>query len=104
MNEVKITSKTSFLKIMGANPINRVIDFLIENERDSWSMVEISKNANVGYSTLKLILPKMLKTELIIITKEIGKIKLYTINKENIIVKKLFALHKEIMLAEIQKV
>ncbi len=104
MNEIKLSSRTSFLKIMGANPINRVLDFLIENERTSWSMVEISKNANVGYSTLKIILPKMLETNLIKVVKKIGKIKLYVINKESSIVKKLFLLHKEIMLTEIQKV
>lgn len=94
--EIKQTTKTSFLKVMGANPINKTLDFLIENERDSWTMAEISKNAGVGYSTLKLVLPKLLKNELIFIDKQIGKLKLYKINKENKIVSKLYLLHNTI--------
>lgn len=96
MPEIKNLAKTFFLEIMGASPMNRVLDFLIENDRTSWSMVEISKNAGVGYSTLKLILPRLEKNKLILVDKQIGKIKLYKINKEDSIVKKIYSLHKEI--------
>lgn len=98
MEEIKLTAKTSFLNVMGINPINRVLDFLIENDRESWAMVEISKKARVGYSTLKIILPKMEENKLIIITKKIGKTKLYSINKDSEIIKKLYALYKVITL------
>ncbi|MBU3897083.1 MAG: hypothetical protein KJ697_04090 [Nanoarchaeota archaeon] len=87
--------KTSFLEVMGDSPINKVIDFLIENDRESWSMIEICKNANVGYSTLKLILPQLLKYDLIIIKKTVGKINFYQINKESIIVKRIYSLYEE---------
>lgn len=103
MKEKKENINTSFLKIMGNSPINKVLDFLIENERESWSMNEISENANVGYSTLKLILPKIVKNNLVYIKKEIGKIKLYTINKENAIVKKIYDLYKTINKSEIER-
>ena len=86
---------------MGANPTNRIIDFLIENDRDSWTMKEISENANVGYSTLKIILPRLLKRELIIIKKIIGTSKLYSINKENPVVKKIYELYNTINVQEI---
>lgn len=103
MVEIKLKSKTSFLIVMGASPINRILDFLIENERESWSMIEISKNAGVGYATLKLILPRLLKNGLITIKKQIGKIKLYSINKENPVAKKLFGLHEEIAIKEMER-
>ena len=96
MSELKLITNTSFLEVMGDSPINKVIDFLIENDRESWSMNEISENANVGYSTLKLLLPKMIKDDMISITKEIGKIKLYTINKKSSIIKKIYNLYHEI--------
>lgn len=101
-NEIKLSTKTSFLRVMGANPINRVLDFLIENDRESWTMIEISKNANIGYSTLKLILPKLLKNKLIIIQKQIGKTKLYAVNKDNIIVKKIYELYNQINITQIK--
>jgi predicted transcriptional regulator len=93
-------SKTFFLKVMGANPINRVLDFMIENERESWAITEISKQANVGYSTLKILLPKMEKNNLLKITKQVGKLKLYTIHKENPIVAKIYELHNQIILQQ----
>ena len=87
---------------MGKNPINRILDFLIENDRDSWNMVEIRDNANVGYSTLKQILPKMLNSKLIKITKTVGKSNLYMINKNSEIVNKIYELHKKIIESEIE--
>lgn len=102
MNERTENSKTFFLKIMGANPVNRVLDFMIENERDSWAITEISKFAKVGYSTLKVLLPKMQSNGLLKITKKVGKLKLYTINKDNPVVKKIYNLHNQINLQTIE--
>ncbi len=97
----EIMPKTSFLKIMGATPVNRVIDFLIENDRDSWTMKEISDNANIGYSTLKIILPRMIKREIITIKKKVGTSNLYVINKENPVVNKIYELYNTINKQEI---
>lgn len=97
MVQVTLKSKTAFLKIMGANPRNRILDFLIENKRESWTMIEIRDNANVGYATLKLILPEMEKEGLIKVTKIVGRSKLYTINNDSSIVEKIESLHQEII-------
>lgn len=85
---------TIFLEVMGKSPVNKVLDFLIENERDSWTMREISEGRNVGYSTLKILLPRMVRHKLIIITREVGKTKLYKINKENDIIRYLYKIYK----------
>lgn len=97
MGEVKLKTKTSFLNVMGANPTNRILDFLIENKRESWAMVEIRDNANVGYSTLKIIIPRMEKMGLIKVVKKVGTSKFYTINEESPIIKKIESLHREII-------
>lgn len=78
---------TAFLDIMGKSPVNKVMDFLISNERASWTMKDISIGRNVGYSTLKIVLPKMVENKLIKVDRKIGKIKFYRINKENEIAK-----------------
>jgi len=98
-----MSGATSFLEVLGDSPTNKVLDFLIENDRTSWSMNEIRDNANVGYSTLKLILPIMLKNDLIEVDKKIGKIKLYVIKKDGKIVKKIYELYNEINTLEINK-
>ena len=89
-------SQTLLLEVLGASPPMRVLDFLIENERTSWSLIEISKNAKVGYSTLKLIIPTLLKAGLIKVDRTIGRVKLYIIVKNNGIVQKLSSLRNTI--------
>lgn len=103
MRALKEDIETSFIRVMGSSPVNKVIDFLIENDRESWSMNEISENAEVGYSTLKLLLPELEKIGIIKATKKIGKIKLYAMDKGNPIVDKLYLLHKTISVAEMEK-
>ncbi len=84
---------TVFLEVMGKSPINKVFDFLIENDRASWTMKDISQGRNIGYSTLKMLLPKMVDSNLILVDREIGKIKFYKINKGNEIVKHVYKIY-----------
>lgn len=95
---------TLFLEVMGASPINKVFDFLIENERTSWSMNEISENMNVGYSTLKILIPKMLRNNLLVIDRKIGKIKLYKLNKENEIIKLVYGIYNKVYQTELKRI
>jgi len=95
--------KTNFIHVMGDSPINRVLDFLIENDRESWTMVEIRDGANVGYSTLKIILPELLENQLIFVSKTVGKSRLFKINKENVVIKKLYELYNTINENEIKR-
>jgi hypothetical protein len=92
-NEIKLKTQTNFAEVTGDSPNIRLIDFLIENDRDSWTMVEIKNNANIGYSTLKIILPRLLKMNIVEVKKKVGKSKLYAINKNNEIVKKIYELY-----------
>ena len=99
-------TKTNFLEIIGDSPTTRVIDFLIENDRDSWTLIEIKNNAGIGYSTLKILMPKLLEYDLLEIKKIVGKSKLYTINKNNEIVRKLYELYNisnKVVLKRLQK-
>lgn len=104
IKENEFLDTTSFLEIMGNTPLNRVLDFLIENDRESWTMFEISKNAKVGYSTLKIILPKLLEQGLVIVPRKIGMSKLYTMDKESPITNKIYSLYKAINLLQLEKV
>lgn len=88
---------------MGDNPSNRVLDFLIENDRDSWTMIEIRDGARVGYSTLKQLIPKLKKSKLIIVKKKVGKSELLIINKNNSIVKRIYELYNTINESEIKR-
>ena len=66
-------------------------------------MLEISEHARVGYSTLKIIIPRLVKDKLIVIKRTVGKSHLYAINKGNPIVEGIYNLYNKINKEEIRK-
>jgi len=80
--------KSIFLKLFGESPINKVLDFLIIFDSFDYSMIDISEKAEVGYTTLKSLLPELVKRKILVITRISGKSKMYGLNKENEIVKR----------------
>lgn len=77
-----------FLETFGDTPILRVLDFLIVNEDFDYSMTDIADNSEVGYATLKIFWPRLEKNNIIILTRTIGKAKLYKLNVANPVIKK----------------
>ncbi len=80
--------KSIFLKLFGESPINKVLDFLIIFNKFDYSMIDISEKAEVGYTTLKSLLPELVKRKILIITRISGKSKMYGLNNEEEIVKR----------------
>ncbi len=103
MSEVILETNTNFIGVLGSNPTSRILDFLVENDRESWAMTEISEQSRVSYPSVKLIIPKLLEMEIIKIEKEVGRIKFYRVNLDNPITKKLKELRNTINKAEIEK-
>lgn len=95
--------KTIFQETLGDAPQVKILNFLIENERTSWSLIEIKDNTNTGYATLKYMLPKMLKKNLVIIDKKVGKTNLYKINLDNEAIKHLKEFDWNITKKEVMK-
>ena len=78
---------STFLKIFGDTPILRVMDFLIIHKEFDYSMKDLAKFSGVGYSTLKLFWPKLEQNKIVIMTREVGKAKMYQLNINNLSVK-----------------
>ena len=92
MQLLKANTQTKLRRILGDNPTVKTIEFFIENDRTNWTLTEIAGSSDLAYASLKLIVPKLLKTRLIKIDKTIGKAKLYRINRDSTIVKELYNL------------
>ena len=86
------------LQYLGKNPELRVIDFLLENTLFDFSKKEILEEIGMSKSTLYRILPKLLRMEIIRITRRIGKAPLYQINVESPVVKDLWNIEKTLIL------
>ncbi|MBI5065332.1 hypothetical protein HZA97_03775 [Candidatus Woesearchaeota archaeon] len=79
---------SAFLEVVGESPVFKVLDFLTVNDDFDYSMTDIAKLSEVGYSTLKLFWPKLEEEKLVIPTRVVGKAKMYKLNYQNIAVKK----------------
>ena len=98
------TQKSFFLQYLGDNPRMRILDFLMDNLAHDFSLPQIAEGSNVAYTTLIDILPKLLKQEIIMETRKIGKSRLYKINLDNPIAKALFVIDMKLSEVAIEKV
>ena len=83
---------TVFRDFVGDYPGIRLLEFLIEGRFFDYTLTDISEKPGVSWRTLNRIWPKFVKNKIVIITRKIGKIKLYKLNMENPAVIKLVEL------------
>ncbi len=94
--------KSLFLKKQGSTPKNKVLDFLITYSELDYSLKEIAKHSEAGYSTVKILIKKLVKDKWVIPTRKISKIKLYKLNVNNPEVKKFIEFYWEVIENEIR--
>ena len=85
--------KSIFLECFGDTPQLRILDFFIGNYFFDFPLTEIARESNVSYNSLKSILPTLLKTDILVKTRRIGKSDYYKLNTENIFIKNLMKLN-----------
>jgi len=90
--------KSLFIEYFGDYPLIRIIDFLLEDYLFDYPKKYIAKNSGVAWNTFKKIFYRLVENGLVINTRKVGKSEMYQINKNNIIVQKLFEINKALML------
>jgi len=95
--------KTSFALVFGEAPIARVIDFLIDNQEFDYSLTDIAKGAEVGWTTLHQFWPELVKIGVVKKTRKIGRAELYKLDLESPLVKKLIEIDMLVSKQLIQK-
>jgi hypothetical protein len=82
-----------FIRELGIkSPMLKVLDFLMDNEAFDYSKTEIAEGTNLSRATLFKVWSKLEALDLITATREVGRAKMYKLNKGNPIVKKLMEL------------
>jgi len=94
---------TIFREALGDSPVIRVLDFLIEGRGLDYSLTDIAENANIGWMTLHRIWDNLLRLNLVVPTREIGRAKLFKLNEENPAVEKLIRLYDTLLYLETEK-
>ena len=74
------------------HPIVKIIDFLIENKLFDYSKKQITEEAGMSKATLFKYFPKLEEAELVKLSRKFGKTKLYKINTESKVVKRILDL------------
>ena len=99
--------KSSFRLIFGGSPIVKVIDFFLDNREFDYSLTDIAKNSDIGWSTLHGFWKDFVKIGIVTKTRRIGRAELYKLNINSPVVKKLIDLDgdisKKLMQEEIDK-
>ena len=94
MNNMK--EKSSFRIVFGDSPIVKVIDFFLDNSEFDYSLTDIAKNADIGWSTLHQFWNDIVKLGIVVKTRKIGRAELYKLNSSNSIVKRLIELDNDV--------
>lgn len=94
--------KSLFIELLGDSPSIKVLDYLLTERELDFSISDMARNAGIGRATLYRIWNQLIKNELIIPTRTIGKSKLYKLNVENPKIKKLMEIDDMLILEELR--
>jgi|SRR3989344_2018202 len=92
-----------FIGFMGDSPTIRILDYLLTERDLDFSITDIAKNAGIGRATLYRIWGDLIKNKIIVFTREVGKSKLYKLNKEHIAIQKLLEIDNALILEDLRK-
>lgn len=96
-------TKSLFIEFMGDSPTIRVLDYLLTERDLDFSITDMAKNAGIGRTTLYRIWDGLTKNKIIVSTRVIGKAKLYKLNKNKFVIKKLIEIDDRLMLEDLKK-
>lgn len=78
-------------------PLFRIVDFLVENKGLDFTKKEITHGAEISKATLFNYWPELENYRIVRITRSFGKTKLYMLNTENPVVKKILELESTLI-------
>lgn len=90
MTNIKKTYESIGLeKLFTCSATAKIIDVLWEYQNIDLTLTDISDEAGIHYTTLMKTLTELEKYGLVTMTRQVGNAKLYQINKDDIVVKRL---------------
>ncbi len=80
-------NESNLIRFFGGNPFNRILDVLMDNIGEAYTKKEIQELAGISKAAFFNHWPKVEELNLVKVTREIGRTKLFTLNKTNKLVK-----------------
>ncbi|MBU4283697.1 MAG: hypothetical protein KJ968_01195 [Nanoarchaeota archaeon] len=95
--------KSLLLQLTGEMPLFKIIDFLVENKGMDFDKSNIAEGADISRASLFNYWDELEKHEIVKVTRQFGKTKLYTLNSKSVITKKILELEKALILDTLEK-
>jgi len=96
--------KSLFLEFVGDGPLARILDVLIDELDMDLTKKDIAEKTELSRTTVFNHWPELEKFGVVKETRRFGKTKLYTLNRENLVVQKLLTLESALIKQDIKKV
>ena len=95
--------KSLLLQLTGEMPLFKIIDFLVENKGMDFTKSDIAKGAEISRASLFNYWKALEIYGIVRVTRQFGKTKLFTLNLESMITKKILELEKALILGALEK-
>ena len=92
-----------FLELEGNTVRNRLWSFLIVHSEFDYSMKDIAKFSDVSYTSLKETWKEFIERKIVVHTRNVGKAKMYKLNRNNPQVEKFIDYYWSVVNSEIDK-
>lgn len=89
--------KSLLIQLTGEMPLFKIMDFLVDNKGMDFSKKDIAEGADISKASLFNYWPELEKYNIIKITRIFGKTKLYTLNTESPVTKKILELESTLI-------
>ena len=89
--------KSLLVRFLGENPIFKIVDFLIENKGTDQTKKQIIEGAGISRASLFNHWKQIEEQGIVLVTRQFGKTKLYTLNVKNPVTQKIIELEKTLI-------
>lgn len=96
-------NESVFLDVVGDSSTMRIMQYLIEGRDFDYTLTDLT-NAGVSWGTLHTVFPKLIEHGVVLKVREVGRAKLYKINKENIAAKKLIEIYDSLIQKQLETI
>lgn len=87
-----MSEKSLLLQLTGEMPLFKIVDFLVDNKGLDFTKKDIAEGATIARASLFNYWPELEKRQIVKVTRQFGKTRLYTLNSGSPIVKKILEL------------
>jgi hypothetical protein len=92
-----MVEKSLLIQLTGDMPLFKIMDFLVDNKGMDFTKKDIAQGADISKASLFNYWPEIEKYKIVKVTRTFGKTKLYTLNTESPITKKILELESTLI-------